>query len=79
MTTQPLSAAALRARIEKDGRPDTMDPRTALVWHGYLAAATEWGLISISESSALNALLPVLNYNPSIAILTGRREDAYQK
>jgi hypothetical protein len=79
MTKNQLSIAELRERIEKCAQPGGMDERTALVWHGYLAAAAEWGLISIPESDDLNELLPRLSYNPAIALLTGRREDAYQK
>jgi hypothetical protein len=75
MSANPLSKTVLRSRIESSALPSRMDKRTALVWHGYLGAAIEWGLVSVADHHELTALLPALRDNPVIAILSGPPED----
>jgi hypothetical protein len=45
--------------------------RVALVWHGYIAALLEWGLISVSDHERLCNLLPSIKDNPVVPIMLG--------
>ena len=49
----------LRARMEKVLAKETFDERHAICWHGYLAALTEWNLITIDEHTRLSDMIPV--------------------
>jgi hypothetical protein len=71
MTINPPTIAELRERIEESAAPEGMDEQTALVWHGYLAALAEGGLISINEHDQLIKMLPVITDLPAVALLTG--------
>ncbi|HEV2734419.1 MAG TPA: hypothetical protein VGV85_06240 [Longimicrobiaceae bacterium] len=50
----------LRWRIRDSARRygDPLPREMALAWHGYLAAALEWGLVSPAQHQALSAMLP---------------------
>jgi hypothetical protein len=65
----------LKLRIEKErAHFDGQIPeRVALVWHGYLACAVEWSLISAGEHSHLAGMLPTVEDNPVVEILLGKR------
>jgi hypothetical protein len=64
-----------RIRREIDHFGGKLPERTAIGWHGYLAALIEWGLISISDHSRLSDMLPPVEDNPVKNILLGRAED----
>jgi hypothetical protein len=72
MTVNPPTIAELRERIEESAAPEGMDEQTALVWHGYLAALAEGGLITIKEHDQLIEMLPVVDDLPAVALLTCR-------
>ena len=66
----------LQLRIEADRRHfgGEMPERVALVWHGYLACAIEWGKISPGEHAKLTAILPAIHDNPVVGLLLGKRD-----
>lgn len=49
----------LRARIDRSRARESFDERYAICWHGYLAALTEWNLITIDEHTRLSDMIPV--------------------
>jgi hypothetical protein len=49
--------------------------KSALVWHGYLAALIEWGFISPYEHGELITLLPLIEDNPVRSIYLGWPEE----
>jgi hypothetical protein len=63
-----------RIRRDLDHFNGNLPERSALVWHGYLAALIEWGLISPGVHGHLTAMLPLLPDNPAVDILLGREE-----
>ena len=50
--------SALRERISNQLRWRGPTDTVALIWHGYLTALLEWGLIDVSTFSRLTELLP---------------------
>ena len=65
-----------RVRAENAHYNGAMPERTALAWHGYLAALIEFGLISVVDHDRLTQLLPGVDDNPVVAILLGRGHTA---
>ena len=67
-------AAELRHRINADAEHfgGTLPERTAIAWRGDLAAALEWGVITVEQYDSLLAHIPPVNDDPAIAILRGR-------
>ncbi|HJL43596.1 MAG TPA: hypothetical protein RMG48_19975 [Myxococcales bacterium LLY-WYZ-16_1] len=61
-----------RLRQEAAHHGGAMPERTALVWHGYLAACLERGLIEIEAYRQLVAQLPVIPDNPVEHLFLGR-------
>ncbi len=66
-----------RESIEEDidhfeGR---LPERSALVWHGYIAALLIYDLISVDEYARLSDLLPKIENNPVITVFLGRPND----
>ncbi|HEX8276295.1 MAG TPA: hypothetical protein VF615_26885 [Longimicrobiaceae bacterium] len=53
-------AEELRGRIRDSAgfHGEPLPWEAALAWHGYLAAALEWGLISVAQHAALSGMLP---------------------
>ncbi|MEW5929913.1 MAG: hypothetical protein AB1941_20865 [Gemmatimonadota bacterium] len=53
-------AEELRGRIRDSARfhGEPLPREMALAWHGYLAAALEWGLISVAQHEELSGMLP---------------------
>jgi hypothetical protein len=53
-------AAELRGRIGDSVRVygEPLPREMAVAWHGYLAAALEWGLLSAAQHGELSGLLP---------------------
>lgn len=77
MTTPPPPEplfAELRRRLERERafHDGAMPERTALTWHGYLAACLDQGLLEVHEYLALKALVPDVDDNPVEAIFLGR-------
>lgn len=68
-------AAELANRIQADNQHfgGTMPEATAISWRGYLAAMLEWNLIPVAVYDELLSLIPAVQDDPAIAILTGRR------
>jgi hypothetical protein len=48
----------IRRQLQWHGSTDTV----ALIWHGYLAALLEWGVIDIQIYDRLISLLPSIGY-----------------
>jgi hypothetical protein len=67
----------LKNRIERDliHFRGPLPERVALVWHGYLAALLEWGLLSVVEHERLAKLLPMIEDNPVTSVLLGREDN----
>lgn len=76
-STQTHNASQLQYRIEAElnafgGR---LPEAYALAWHGYLACATEWGVIHHTNYGELLRLLPELSEpDPIRTIFLGREE-----
>ena len=53
-------AAELRGRILDSARAygEPLPREMALAWHGYLAAALEWDLVSVAQHGELSGMLP---------------------
>jgi hypothetical protein len=53
-------AEELRGRILDSVRcyGEPLPREMVMAWHGYLAAALEWGLISVAQHEALGGMLP---------------------
>lgn len=60
----------IQADIEHPG--GALPERTAIAGRGYLAAALEWGVITVEQYGALLARVPPVDDDPAIAILRGR-------
>lgn len=67
-------AAELQRRIERERRfwAGSIPERTALVWHGYLAACLDQGLLQVHEYLELKQLVPEVLDNPVEYIFLGR-------
>jgi hypothetical protein len=54
-------AAELRGRILDSVRSygEPLPGEMAMAWHGYLASALEWGLLSAAQHGELSGMLPV--------------------
>lgn len=67
-------AAELLHRIDADIEHfgGALPERTAIAWRGYLAAALEWGVITVEQYGSLLARIPPVDDDPAIAILRGR-------
>ena len=68
---QKSAAEEIGYRIEATNAAGEMTPAVAAAWHGYLAAAVEWGVISVSGCDALRATLPEVE-GAAQAVLVGR-------
>lgn len=57
----PERTEELRGRILDSARSygEPLPREMAAAWHGYLAAALEWGLLSAAQHGELSGLLPV--------------------
>jgi hypothetical protein len=73
MSTGP-TLEEMRTRLQEEIQHfgGVMPERVALVWHGYLAALIEWGLITINEHAQLTEMLPKIPDNPVMAVFLGR-------
>jgi hypothetical protein len=62
MSTERNIFEELKYRIENEikHRGVKLDDVVNAAWRGYLAAALEWGIISVAEHDKLNDLLPPL-------------------
>jgi hypothetical protein len=72
-TTERNIFEELKYRIENEikHRVVKLDDVVNAAWRGYLAAALEWGIISVAEHDKLNDLLPTLANDPSVQIFSG--------
>jgi hypothetical protein len=61
-----------RIQADIDHFAGNLPERTAISWHGYLAAMIEWQLISVADYRSLLRLIPAIDDDPAIHILTGR-------
>ena len=74
LTVTVLLATELRHRLEREGacHGGGMPERTALVWHGYLAACLDQGLLEVHQYLALKELVPDVADNPVEFVFLGR-------
>ena len=63
---------AIRIQADIDHFGGNLPERTAISWRGYLAAMIEWQLISVYDHRKLLKLIPPVDDDPAIHILTGR-------
>jgi hypothetical protein len=67
----------LRSRIlrqlDRCGPIDTV----VLIWHGYLSALLEWGLLEGSVYRRLSSLLPLVGNKALVSTCKGRGSDKY--
>lgn len=77
MSSQRDIYGELKYRIENEikHRGATLDDIVNAAWRGYLAAALEWGTITVAEHDKLNDLLPPLENDPSIQIFSGYEDE----
>lgn len=70
------SEAELELRISAHARHagGQLPDRAAVAWKGYLAAAVEWGLISLAAHDRLTGLLPAIADDPTEGILLGHHD-----
>ena len=61
----------LRDRITAHLKLRNSSDTVALIWSGYIAALSEWGLISPEAYRRLCALLPEVGYEETMELITG--------